>query len=135
MKASTSIRNIFNILAYALILSGISLSSYLTYLTITTTACPISGGCDLVIASPYSRILGIPVAILGIIGFISILLFLRIKSYVGILFLGIAGILFIAYLQYLQINVIGQICSFCTSAHFLYSLSFIFSLLSMKYSS
>jgi len=121
--------------AYAFSLIGLALSIYLTYLTISSSACPIFGGCDLIIASEYSRFYGIPIAALGILGFSFIYLSLIKKWTVAIISLGILGIFFIIYLQYLQIYVIGQICAYCTLAHILYLLTFVTSLIIIKHGS
>lgn len=115
----------FEALTFVLIFAGIADSVYLTYLTIAQTSCPLSGGCDLVIASPYSKINGIPLSILGIIGFALILISFRMKIKKAIFALGIIGIATIIYLQYLQIFNIGAICSYCTLAHALYIASFL----------
>ncbi len=51
---------------------GIVLSVYLTYLYYSkaeTAFCIAGSGCDFVRESPYSTILGIPVAIFGVIGY------------------------------------------------------------------
>jgi uncharacterized membrane protein len=46
-----------------------------TYLTIahysgTTTICPLHGGCETVQHSRYSELAGVPVALIGLIGYI-----------------------------------------------------------------
>ncbi len=84
-----------------------------------------SFSCDVVISSVYSSVLGIPVALVGAVGFG--LLF--VISYVALVSddeppallpaaaaLSIVGLAFGAYLTYLEIFVIGAICLLCLAA-------------------
>ena len=80
------------------------------------------GDCWSVNISRYSMIGGIPVAVLGAIGFLAIITFLLLESKgswlreQGVLInfgLTLIGVLFSAYLTYLEIAVIRAICPFC----------------------
>ncbi|HLI46517.1 MAG TPA: vitamin K epoxide reductase family protein [Geobacterales bacterium] len=119
-------------IALILIFSGLVLSSYLTYLTLTLSACPISGGCDLVITSNYSKLFGIPVSLLGIIGFIAMAFSLQRNLLFPLLILGVLGLAFIIYLEYIQLAIIKALCPFCIATHTLYLISFVISVLSTK---
>src|SRR3990172_5867223 len=63
-------------LIFALSTIGLLISLYLVYLRFagSNTACIAGSGCDTVQASQYSVILGIPVALLGAIGYLAIMI-------------------------------------------------------------
>lgn len=80
------------------------------------------GDCWSVNISRYSMVGGIPVAVLGAIGFLAIITLLLLESKGGFLReqgvlinfgLTLIGVLFSAYLTYLEIAVIRAICPFC----------------------
>lgn len=80
------------------------------------------GDCWSVNISRYSMVGGIPVAVLGAIGFLAIITLLLLESKEGFLReqgvlinfgLTLIGVLFSAYLTYLEIAVIRAICPFC----------------------
>lgn len=82
--------------------------------------CLIVEGCDTVLNSEYSLIFGIPVAILGLLYYISIFIFSMIafkKKKEIILkhlsFFTIIGLIASFWFIYLQIFVIGAICTYC----------------------
>lgn len=119
------------ILRLILILSlvGFGFSGYLTYVHFNNDegVCPIGGQCFDVWTSEYSTILGIPVALIGLTGYIAIfvLTFLRLYypdlSFVDkfptyIFALTVIGTAFSIYLTAIEIFVIQAICDFCFSA-------------------
>jgi len=82
--------------------------------------CTIIKGCDVVTTSAYSSILGIPVAYLGTLYYLSIL-FLAIvyidkKNPMALALasrLTIAGLLASAWFVYLQLFILNAICVYC----------------------
>lgn len=100
---------------------GFLLSVYLTYLHYSegqTAFCSQDSGCDAVRQSSYSSLLGIPVALLGAVGYALIFWF----SYVSmskrvrwllIYTISLAGFVFSLYLTYLELFVIKAICPYC----------------------
>ena len=68
-----------------LCLLGIGDAGYLTYVHYSgiKVACLSSGGCETVQASQWAKLAGIPVALLGLIGYISILLSLLVRGELG----------------------------------------------------
>jgi len=96
-----------------------------TYLTVKhfqgeTPACSVLEGCDKVTSSEYAVILGIPVALLGSLYYLTV--FLLSIAYMDrrnekVLFLTsiftTAGLLASAWFVYLQFYVIGSICLYC----------------------
>ena len=86
-------------------------------------ACPIGGGCETVQSSPYALLLGVPVAFLGVAGYLLLFGVAMLSLYrhelagvalrPALLALASAAVLFAIYLTYLQIAAIGAICFWC----------------------
>jgi len=108
-----------------LCLAGLFIASYL-YLykigMIGTLACG-SGGCETVQLSPQSRFLGVPVALIGVLGY-ALLLVLALLAlqlrFAGpawpsrwLTWLAGAAVLFSLYLTALELFVIHAICRYC----------------------
>jgi uncharacterized membrane protein len=102
-------------------LIGVGVAGYLTYTHYAglNVVCLSSGGCETVQKSVYSKLAGVPVAVLGLAGYIGILLTLAIRNELGrIGAFGIAliGFLFSLYLTYREIFTIKAICQWCVSS-------------------
>lgn len=106
----------------ALVGGLISLYLVLNHLGLAALACPIAG-CDKVQASPYSSLLGLPLAAYGLVAFAALLTLgivglsgerafgLRIQD--AIIFISGIGIAAYLVLTYLEIFVIHAICFWC----------------------
>lgn len=116
---------------------GFADATYLTtqhYLGLPV-ACSILEGCEQVTTSPYSLIFGIPIALLGSLFYLTILIlsviYLDSKK---IKFLNLItkitpfGFLASLYFVYLQVFVIKAICLWCMGSAITSTLLFIFSL-------
>jgi uncharacterized membrane protein len=66
-------RTILSMIAAFISLAGLVDATYLTVMALTgeTAACGGSAGCSEVLGSGYARIAGIPVAILGVLGYFA----------------------------------------------------------------
>lgn len=96
-----------------------------TFLTIQhytsfTLPCSITHGCELVTTSPYSFILGVPVALLGALYYVGVLLavyasleFTKPHWLKWVAIATTTGFLFSAWFVYLQLFVIHAICQYC----------------------
>jgi uncharacterized membrane protein len=110
--------------------AGLAVAAYLTYEHFTagtTLACPDTGvvNCAKVTSSQYSKVLGIPVALLGLAFFVgmtalSVPPMWRTSSpwpsrlrLVGVL----AGVVFVCYLIWAELFQINAICLWCTVVH------------------
>jgi uncharacterized membrane protein len=107
------------ILVLALIGTGVA--GYLTYVHYEglKVLCLSSGGCEIVQASKYAKLDGIPVAVLGLAGYIGLLGSLLVRNELGrIAGFGIAliGFGFSMYLTYREIFTIKAICQWCVSS-------------------
>lgn len=110
------------IAAVVLSLLGMAVAGYLTYVHYAgiEPVCQLSGGCEKVQTSQWADFAGIPVALLGLIGYAVILLallFLRgdLRKLVTAA-LSVGGFLFSAYLQYRSIFSIEATCQWCLAS-------------------
>ena len=101
---------------------GFLISAYLTWTHFAglSPICTGSGeGCETVQSSHYATVLGIPVALLGLISYgcliISAALWGEIGIYLGFL-ISLVGTLFSAYLTFLEVFVIGALCQWCLAS-------------------
>ena len=110
------------VLLRTLAVVGLLISAYLTWVHYAGVA-PLcvggSGGCETVQSSSYATILGVPVAVVGLVGYSGLLLSASLRDEVGI-YLGflvaLVGALFSAYLTYLELFVIHAICEWCVAS-------------------
>ncbi len=100
-----------------------SLSLYHHFQTSKTSYCDFgeSFNCDIVNRSEYSSIAGIPVAAIGIAGYLAMLLLATVyrdrRETLGVLFGGaLAGLGFALYLTYIEGLVLGAWCILCLSS-------------------
>jgi uncharacterized membrane protein len=103
-----------------LALAGAGLASYLLYVRYsgTTLACT-TGGCETVQSSSYSKLLGVPVALLGLVGYLAIFassLSRQESARAAGFSVALAGIGFAGYLLYVQLAVIDAICEWCVAS-------------------
>lgn len=100
---------------------GIAVAGYLTYVHYAglNVPCPLSGGCEVVQRSSYSKLDGIPVSLLGLLGYIAILFSLALRGESGRLTgfgLALVGFGFSIYLTYREVFTIKAICPWCVSS-------------------
>ena len=103
-----------------LCLIGLGVAGYLTYVHYAGIA-PVctTGGCERVQSSDYAEIAGIPVALLGLIGYIGIGASLALRGDLGrttTAALAVIGFGFSVYLTYLELFVIDAICQWCVAS-------------------
>ena len=117
---STWLRRVSMVLA----ILGIGVAGYLAWSKVNNQSvlCLTGGQCDTVQNHPTSEVLGIPVSVIGLAGYLAILaVFIleeRSSSFAGtgpmIVFgLSAVGFLYSLYLTYLELFVINAICSWC----------------------
>ena len=130
--------------AALLSLTGLFISAYL-YLyklgKIGSLACG-TGECDTVQLSPWSRVAGVDVALIGVLGYAGLLALslaalqppLAGRPWPAVLLAGLAGIgvLFSAYLTYLELFVIHAICRWCVASGVVILAIFIVALLELR---
>lgn len=101
----------------ALALVGGGIAAYLTVVHYAHTA-PIcvNSGCETVQKSKYAELAGIPVALLGLLGYLAIIGTAAVRgttaAFGGVL-ISFVGVAFSGYLLWAQIGPIGALCQWC----------------------
>ena len=118
MSAVRGLRLATGILA----LIGVGIAGYLTYIHYAglDPICVGGGGaCERVQSSPWSELGGVPVSLLGLIGYAAILVSLALPEDLGrsaAALLALVGAGFSAWLTYVEIHKIGAICQWCVAS-------------------
>jgi uncharacterized membrane protein len=102
---------------------GIALTAYLTYVHYAgiKVAC-VQGHdeCEAVQTSTYSKVAGVPVALMGLIGYIAIFATLALPetetTRLATLALTLGGFGFSVYLTYREVFTLEKICEWCVSS-------------------
>ena len=110
-----------------LCLAGLGIAGYLTYVHYAglRPICGISHGCETVQTSSYASLAGIPVAVLGLISYMLILITLSMRDERALLTgygLTLIAFSFSAYLTYREVFTIHAICSWCVSSAIVFSM-------------
>jgi uncharacterized membrane protein len=106
---------------------GLVIAGYLTYVHYAGlhVLCLSSGGCETVQASDYAKLAGVPVALIGLLGYIAILASLLLPREVQVTAgagLAMIGFGFSAYLTYRELFTIDAICQWCVASAVLMTL-------------
>jgi len=107
-----------------LVALGLLVSLYLTWIKLTnnTAACAGIGDCDAVNSSRYAEVAGIPIALLGMLGYLAIgcALVAEVRwpqanwsLRLGVFGMALAGTLYSAYLTYVEVAVLHAVCPYC----------------------
>lgn len=105
-------------------LIGLVDSVYLTWIKLAQqqAACSGFGNCDLVNSSRYAELAGVPIALLGVISYLCIGIFILLENRTpffkkngNLMIFGISliGFLYSIYLTYIEIAILKAICPFC----------------------
>jgi uncharacterized membrane protein len=105
----------------ALGLLGLAIAGYLTYVHYADVEplCGGGGGCEKVQSSEHAELGGVPVAVVGLAGYLAIVGSLALRGDAGRLataFLALVGFGFSAYLTYLELFDIDAICQWCVAS-------------------
>jgi uncharacterized membrane protein len=105
----------------ALAAVGLAIAGYLTWVHYSggEALCLASGGCERVQKSRYAELGGVPVALLGLIGYAGILASLALRGDRGRLvtaLLAFVGVGFSGYLTYLELFEIDAVCQWCVAS-------------------
>jgi uncharacterized membrane protein len=101
---------------------GLGIASYVTYVHYAgiKPACTAGESCTKVQTSVYSELAGVPVALMGLIGYVAILATLLApegeNSRFATLVLTLGGFGFSAYLTYRELFSIHAICEWCVTS-------------------
>lgn len=130
-------------LLYFFSVIGLIDSAYLTWIKLAEkqAACSGIGECDIVNASTYAEIFGIPIALLGLFAYLSIIFFVYAEekysqfSESSVLFVfgvSLVGLLYSIYLTYIEIEVLNAICPFCVISAVIMIVLFIISVMRLR---
>ena len=122
-----------------LVVIGLIVSIYMTIYKATSNdaLCLGSGDCSTVNASRYSEVYGIPVASVGIAGYLAILLvqwyerrdkFFEKNGPMLIFGMALTGFLFTLYLIYVEFAILKAYCPFCLASQSAMTIIFIISI-------
>ena len=115
---------------------GLLVSIYMTVYKLTSndSMCIGSGDCKTVNASRYSEVNGIPVAVIGVIGYLAILVvlyfekrnpFFKQNGTLMIFGMALTGFIFTVWLIYVEIALLKALCPFCLTSQAAMTLIFI----------
>jgi uncharacterized membrane protein len=101
-------------------LLGVAIAGYLTWIHYSDID-PIctTGGCEKVQGSEYAELAGIPVAVIGLVGYFGILASLALRGELGrtvTALMALVGFGYSLYLTYLELAVIDAICQWCVAS-------------------
>ncbi len=99
----------------ALAAAGAAVSAYLVWVHYAEAEpfCTGLSNCVKVQTSTYAELGGIPVALLGLIGYVAILIATRLSAELPLVVLCLTGFGFSLYLTYLELFEIDAICQWC----------------------
>jgi len=124
----------------ALTIVGLLVSIYMTIYKITAndSMCLGSGDCSTVNASRYSEVNGIPVGLIGVVGYLSILAIHWLErrneffeTNGSMIFFGVSliGFFFTLWLVYVEVALLKAYCPFCITSQVTMTLIFILSVI------
>jgi uncharacterized membrane protein len=101
--------------------AGLAVAGYLTYVHYSGAEplCLASGGCEKVQESRYAEVAGVPVALIGLAGYLAILGSLLVRGDTGRLltaFMAFVGLAFSGYLTYVELFTIEAVCQWCVAS-------------------
>jgi uncharacterized membrane protein len=105
----------------ALAAAGVAIAGYLTYVHYSgdEPLCLASGGCERVQESRYSEVAEMPVALIGVLGYVCILASLLVRGEIGRMvtaFMAFVGLAFSVYLTYVELFTIEAVCQWCVGS-------------------
>jgi uncharacterized membrane protein len=109
------------LVAIVLAVVGLGVAAYLTYVHYEgiEPVCGLGGDCEKVQTSEWADLAGVPVALLGLVGYATILATLFVEReealIAGALF-SLVGFGFSAYLTYRELFSIDAICPWCVTS-------------------
>jgi uncharacterized membrane protein len=105
-----------------LALAGMAIAGYLTYVHYAELQ-PLcvggGGGCERVQSSPWAELAGVPVALLGLLAYATVLAGLALPEALGrsvAAFVSLVGFGFSAWLTYVELAKIDALCQWCVAS-------------------
>ena len=109
------------LIAIVLAVIGTGVAAYLTYIHYEgiQPVCGLGGDCEKVQTSEWAKLAGVPVALLGLIGYVTILASLLVRREEALVLgamTALIGFGFSVYLTYREVFTIDAICPWCVSS-------------------
>jgi uncharacterized membrane protein len=103
-----------------LALAGAGIAAYLTYAHYRGIA-PVctSGGCEVVQTSEYAKVVGVPVAVVGLVGYLALFataLVPAVEAAAAGVAMALGGLGFALYLLYVQLAILDAVCIWCVAS-------------------
>ena len=107
--------------AIGVALAGLGIATYLTVVHYSggDPVCAVAHGCATVQQSDYAALAGVPVALLGVLGYLGVLAALIRDGEAGrtaAAFLSLAGLAFSVWLTYVEVGILDAICIWCVGS-------------------
>lgn len=111
-----------------ILLAGLGVATYLSYVETggAEAVCGVVGDCNAVQASPYAVVFGVPVGVIGLVGYVLLFAAWGLGRFregrvaalgrAGVLVMALGGVAFSAYLTFLEPFVIGAVCAWCLTS-------------------
>jgi uncharacterized membrane protein len=104
-----------------LALAGLAIAAYLAWAHYADVKpiCTGIGNCERVQSSSYSKLAGVPVAVIGLAGYAAILVSLALRGELGRVtgaFLAFVGLGFSGYLTWAELFRVEAICQWCVAS-------------------
>jgi uncharacterized membrane protein len=114
-------RDPLRLITFLLAVVGLAVAAYLTYVHYAgiKSVCAIAHGCEIVQTSKWSKLAGVPVALLGLISYVAIVGALLIRHELATMAATATawiGFAFSLYLTYREIWTIEAICIWCVTS-------------------
>jgi uncharacterized membrane protein len=108
-------------IALMLALVGVGIAAYLVYVHYAhaKVLCSISHGCETVQKSKYAKLGGVPVALIGLLGYLAILASLFVRGEAARIAgagMALVGLGFSGWLTYLEAARINAWCQWCVAS-------------------
>ena len=107
--------------AIGVALAGLGIAGYLTVVHYSggDPVCAVAHGCATVQQSEYASLGGVPVAVLGLLGYLAVLVALARDGEAwrtAAAFLSLAGLGFSGWLTYVELAVLEAVCIWCVGS-------------------
>jgi len=107
--------------AIGVALAGLGIATYLTVVHYAggEPVCAVAHGCATVQQSDYASLAGVPVALLGVLGYLGVLAALARDGEAwrtAAAFVSLAGLAFSGWLTYVEVGILDAICIWCVGS-------------------
>jgi uncharacterized membrane protein len=107
--------------AIGVALAGLGIATYLTLVHYSggDPVCAVAHGCATVQQSDYAALAGVPVALLGVHGYVGLLAALIVDGENGrsaAAFLALGGLGFSVWLTYVEVGILDAVCIWCVGS-------------------